>query len=51
MQFFSGVGSLGADAAGGGVAFWAHVVGFASGALTGALWRAADRPRPERWEY
>ena len=27
MQFFSGVGSLGADAAGGGVAFWAHVAG------------------------
>ena len=51
MQFFSGVGSLGADAAGGGVAFWAHVVGFAAGALTGALWRAADRTRKERWEY
>jgi membrane associated rhomboid family serine protease len=51
MQFFSGVGSLGADAAGGGVAFWAHVVGFATGALTGALCRAADRTRRERWEY
>ena len=36
MQFFSGVGSLGADAAGGGVAFWAHVVGFAVGGFVGA---------------
>ena len=31
MQLFSGVGSLGARAADGGVAFWAHVVGFAVG--------------------
>ena len=43
MQFFSGVGSLGADAAGGGVAFWAHIAGFAAGALTGCLWRVAER--------
>ena len=50
MQFFSGVGSLGADAAGGGVAFWAHIVGFATGALAGALWRAAERTRRERWD-
>jgi len=51
MQFFSGVGSLGADAAEGGVAFWAHIVGFAVGALTGVLARAVERKRPERWEY
>jgi len=51
MQFFSGVGSLGADAAEGGVAFWAHIVGFAVGALTGVLARAVERNRPERWEY
>ena len=51
MQFFSGVGSLGAAAAGGGVAFWAHVVGFAAGALTGLLWRTRDRRQIERWEY
>ncbi len=50
MQFFSGVGSLGADAAGGGVAFWAHVVGFAAGALAGALWRTAERTQRKRWE-
>lgn len=51
MQFFSGVGSLGADAAGGGVAFWAHIVGFAVGALTGVWWRAREHRRPERWDY
>ncbi|HET7218554.1 MAG TPA: rhomboid family intramembrane serine protease [Vicinamibacterales bacterium] len=39
MQFFSGVGSLGSDAAEGGVAFFAHVAGFAVGAIAGVLWR------------
>ena len=39
MQFFSGVGSIGADAASGGVAFWAHIVGFAVGVLAGLRWR------------
>jgi membrane associated rhomboid family serine protease len=51
MQFFSGVGSLGTDTAGAGIAVWAHVVGFAAGALTGALWRQRDRDRLERWDY
>ena len=51
MQLFSGVGSIGANAAEGGVAFWAHVVGFASGGLFGALWRAAETRRRERWQY
>ena len=50
MQFFSGVGSLGADAAGAGVAFWAHIFGFAVGAVTGVCWRAVERNRRERWE-
>ena len=53
MQFFSGVGSLGADAAQGGVAFWAHSAGFAVGALGGAIWRGIEanrRPQWERWE-
>ena len=48
MQFFSGVGSLGADAAAGGVAFWAHIVGFAVGGFVGALWRGVER---RGWEY
>jgi membrane associated rhomboid family serine protease len=51
MQFFSGVGSLGADAAQGGVAFWAHIVGFAVGALAGVVWRTIESRRGERWDY
>jgi membrane associated rhomboid family serine protease len=39
MQFFSGIGSLGANAAEGGVAFWAHVSGFIAGAAMGVLGR------------
>jgi membrane associated rhomboid family serine protease len=39
MQLFSGVGALGAPAADGSVAFWAHVAGFATGAAGGAYWR------------
>jgi membrane associated rhomboid family serine protease len=42
MQFFSGVGSIGSAAAEGGVAFWAHVAGFAAGALGGAIWRGIE---------
>ncbi len=49
MQFFSGIGSLGADAAAGGVAFWAHIGGFVVGAGCGALWRAFESTR-QRWE-
>jgi membrane associated rhomboid family serine protease len=51
MQFFSGVGSLGADSASGGVAFWAHIVGFAVGALAGVWWRSGESRRRERWDY
>ena len=51
MQFFSGVGSLGTDAAQGGVAFWAHIVGFAVGAVSGVIWRTVERGRQERWDY
>jgi membrane associated rhomboid family serine protease len=50
MQFFSGVGSLGADAAAGGVAFWAHVGGFMVGALLGLLWRLSEENERRRWE-
>ncbi len=50
MQFFSGVGSIGADAAQGGVAFWAHIAGFAVGALGGVLWRGRESRRPPQWE-
>jgi rhomboid family protein len=48
-ELFSGVGSLGTSALNGGVAFWAHVVGFAVGALTGLFWRVRERPRTTYW--
>jgi membrane associated rhomboid family serine protease len=51
MQLFSGVGSLGARAADGGIAFWAHVGGFAAGVLLGALWRASEAKRRHGWEH
>ena len=51
LQFFSGVGSLGASAADGAIAFWAHVVGFGTGALAGGLWRVLEARRRRGWEY
>jgi membrane associated rhomboid family serine protease len=44
-ELFSGVGSLGAESQNGGVAVWAHVVGFAVGALTGLVWRVREPPQ------
>jgi membrane associated rhomboid family serine protease len=43
-ELFSGVGSLGAQSMTGGVAFWAHIVGFAVGAITGVVWRVREPP-------
>ena len=51
MQLFSGVGSIGVAAADAGVAFWAHVVGFATGAVLGAVWRMAEQGEKKGWEY
>jgi membrane associated rhomboid family serine protease len=51
MQLFSGVGSIGADAASGGVAFWAHVAGFVTGATVGAFGRRARSSRSEQYWY
>jgi membrane associated rhomboid family serine protease len=48
-ELFSGVGSLGAQSLSGGVAFWAHIVGFAAGALTGLFWRVREPPRRTYW--
>ncbi len=49
-ELFSGVGSIGANTmTGGGVAFWAHVVGFASGALVGMFWRMRETSRQRYW--
>jgi membrane associated rhomboid family serine protease len=39
VQLFSGVGSIGAPAADGGTAFWAHVAGFVTGVSVGAVCR------------
>jgi membrane associated rhomboid family serine protease len=48
-ELFSGVGSLGTRT-NGGVAVWAHVVGFAAGALVGVFWRAREAARGDYWE-
>jgi membrane associated rhomboid family serine protease len=50
MQFLSGVGSISQVEAGqGGVAFWAHVAGFAAGVLGAFALRRPERDRPEWW--
>jgi membrane associated rhomboid family serine protease len=47
LQLFSGVGQLASEVNGGGVAYWAHVGGFAFGALVAWLfYRNRRRPRP-----
>ncbi len=51
MQLFSGVGTL-ATSSGqpvGGVAFWAHVAGFAGGVLGVFVFRRPERQRAEWW--
>ena len=48
-ELFSGVGSLGAASLNGGVAFWAHIVGFAVGATFGLFRRVRNPPQREYW--
>jgi rhomboid family protein len=48
MQLFSGVGSIGARAAEGGVAFWAHVAGFATGVIFGGVTRMRENARQQQ---
>jgi len=54
LQFFGGVAALGA-ATQGGVAYWAHVGGFAFGLATAVIYRKASRqsvwPRPDASQY
>jgi membrane associated rhomboid family serine protease len=50
MQFFSGIGSLGTGSATGGVAFWAHVIGFVVGAAIGGMWRFGEASERQRWQ-
>ncbi len=52
MQFVNGLGSLAPPAEGqlaGGVAFWAHIAGFAAGVLLIFLFRRPERSRVEWW--
>jgi len=52
MQFLSGVGSIVSAASGepgGGIAFWAHVAGFAAGFVGVFLFRKPERQRVEWW--
>ncbi len=50
LQLLNGLGSLGmADAASAGIAFWAHIAGFASGAALIFVFRRPERVRPEWW--
>jgi len=57
LQLFSGVGGLGADVNGGGVAYWAHVGGFAFGAAVTWLFfrgrgdRQVQREVPRRPDF
>ena len=52
MQFVSGLGSLAQSTAqpAGGVAFWAHVAGFAAGMGTVGLFKRPERQRVEWWD-
>jgi membrane associated rhomboid family serine protease len=50
MQLVSGVGSLGARADVGGVAFWAHVAGFVTGLLAVNVFKQPERQTVEWWD-
>ena len=52
LQFVSGVGSIAAATGGepaGGIAFWAHVAGFAAGVSGVLVFRRPERQRVEWW--
>ena len=49
MQLLSGVGSIGTEAMHGGVAFWAHIVGFVIGAAVGLFSRLRAASRQHYW--
>jgi membrane associated rhomboid family serine protease len=50
LQFLSGVGSLTESASAGGIAFWAHIAGFAAGVVGVFLFRKPERQRVEWWD-
>jgi rhomboid family protein len=52
MQFLSGVGSIASATSGepaGGIAFWAHITGFAAGVIGVMVFRRPERQRVEWW--
>ena len=52
MQLFNGVGSLGPATADGGVAFWAHITGFAVGLAAAGVQRLREgSQRQQYWPY
>jgi membrane associated rhomboid family serine protease len=54
MQLVSGVGTIATAVAGepgGGVAFWAHVAGFAAGVTGVIIFRRPERQRVEWWHH
>src|SRR5262249_4335984 len=53
MQFISGLGSIAAATSGemaGGVAFWAHVAGFATGLVRVFVFRRPERQTVDWWD-
>ena len=50
LQFLNGVGSLTESASTGGIAFWAHIAGFAAGVVGVFLFRKPERQRVEWWD-
>jgi len=52
LQLFSGLGSLGVRGTAGGIAYWAHIGGFAFGLVAVRLFAPRRHPREHReWEY
>jgi membrane associated rhomboid family serine protease len=52
MQFVNGVGSIATSASGpgGGIAFWAHIAGFAAGFLGVYLFKRPEREAVDWWD-
>jgi membrane associated rhomboid family serine protease len=52
LQFINGIGSIAiTDETGGGVAYWAHIGGFVTGALLGLFFRGLRGGRAPRYAY
>ena len=49
LQLLSGVGSVGAGQDVSGIAFWAHIAGFATGAVVIFFFRRPERQRVDWW--